>query len=189
MNLFDTLAITRSFTQTFFFDSVDGRFSALKEHPCVAKYTTNEKDLDKYLEVIEQEMENRKNLIREQGRGILDKKSLVIIAIENDKVLTLLKNNATLAERLKQLYKNYKNYKLFILCTNIENAAISFSSSPLLKEIKEVNNYMIFEEIQDIKLISTTMKQQREEKKELSKGDGFLVINGKMERIRTILKD
>ena len=79
--------------------------------------------------------------------------------------------------------------KLFILCSNIENAAISFSSSPLLKEIKEVNNYIIFEEIQDIKLISTTMKQQREEKKELSKGDGFLVINGKMERIRTILKD
>ena len=28
-----------------------------------------------------------------------------------------------------------------------------------------------------------------QEKKELSKGDGFLVINGKMERIRTILKD
>ena len=48
---------------------------------------------------------------------------------------------------------------------------------------------MIFEEIQDIKIVSTTMKQQREEKKELSKGDGFLVINGKMERIRTILKD
>lgn len=189
LNLFDTLAITRSFTQTFFFDSVDGRFSALKEHPCVAQYTTNEKDLDKYLEVIEQEMENRKNLIREQGRGILDNKSLIIIAIENDKVLTLLKNNTTLAERLKQLYKNYKNYKLFILCSNVENAAISFSSAPLLKEIKEVNNYMIFEEIQDIKIVSTTMKQQREEKKELSKGDGFLVINGKMERIRTILKD
>ena len=59
--------------------------------------------------------------------------------------------------------------------------------------IKGTTTDLEFEEvyvpIEDIKLISTTMKQQREEKKELSKGDGFLVINGKMDRIRTILKD
>ena len=189
LNILDSLAITRSFTQTFLFDSADGRLSSVVEHPCVAKYTTDEKDFEKYLDIIEQEMENRKNLIKERGREALNKKSLIMIIIENEKVLTLLKNDAKLAERFKQMYKNYKSYKLFILCSNIENAAISFSSSPLLKDIKEVNNYMIFEEIQDIKLVATTMKQQREEKKELSKGDGFLVLGGKMERIRTILKD
>ena len=48
---------------------------------------------------------------------------------------------------------------------------------------------MIFEEIGEIKLISTTMKQQREEKKPLKLGDGFLHIGGRLERIRTILKD
>ena len=33
------------------------------------------------------------------------------------------------------------------------------------------------------------MKQQREEKKPLKTGDGFLVVGNKFERIRTILKD
>lgn len=188
-NMLDTLAVTRSFTQTFLFDSADGRFSHLKEHPCVSKYTTSDKDLEKYLDVIEEEMEKRKELIKANGRGALDKKSLVLIVIEDDKVFTLLKNNAKLAERFKQMYKNYKSYKLLIWCSNVENAAISFSSSPLLKDLKDVNNFMIFEEMQDIKIVQTTMKQQREEKKELSKGDGFLVLNGKIERIRTILKD
>ena len=48
---------------------------------------------------------------------------------------------------------------------------------------------MIFEDINDIKIISTTMKQQREEKKPIKLGDGFLALGGKLERIRTILKD
>ena len=109
MTILDSLAITRSFTQTFLFDSADGRLSSVVEHPCVAKYTTDEKDLEKYLDIIEQEMENRKNLIKERGREALNKKSLIMIIIENEKVLTLLKNDAKLAERFKQMYKNYKS--------------------------------------------------------------------------------
>ena len=102
---------------------------------------------------------------------------------------TVLKNNVTLMDKLKNMCKQYKDYKFCVICSNIENTQISFSASPLMKELKEYDNYMIFEEISDIKLVATTMKQQREEKKTLNPGDGFLVLNGKMERIRTILKD
>ena len=43
---------------------------------------------------------------------------------------------------------------------------------------------ILVEDIQDIKLVATSMKQQREEKKPLKSGDGFLVLNGKLRRMR-----
>ena len=112
-----------------------------------------------------------------------------MLIIENDNVFTVLKNDTNLFNKLKDMIKQYKDYKFVVICSDVENANISFSATPLMKEIKDYNNYMIFEDINDIKIITTTMKQQREEKKPLKLGDGFLAIGGKFERIRTILKD
>ena len=142
------------------------------------------------LEAIEKELESRKEMARTHGlEAVLSKKALIMLMIEDENVFTLLKNDVNLFNKLKNMIKQYKDYKFIVICSNVENANISFSATPLMKEIKDYNNFMIFEDVAEIKIMSTTMKQQREEKKPLKLGDGFLALGGKLERIRTILKD
>ncbi|MBE5934404.1 MAG: type VII secretion protein EssC [Lachnospiraceae bacterium] len=190
INILDTLAVTNSFTQAFIIDSDDGHLKQIANHPVVAKYVDDAKSLDKIIEVTEKELESRKELAKVNGiEAVLSKKALIMLVIENENAFTLLKNDINLFNKLKNMIKQYKDYKFVVVCSNVENANISFSATPLMKEIKDYNNYMIFEDIADIKIIATTMKQQREEKKPLKLGDGFLAIGGKLERIRTILND
>jgi hypothetical protein len=190
INILDTLATTNSFTQAFVIDSDDGQLRKVKDHPLVAKYTDDVKLFDKMLDVIEKELENRRNVAKLDGiEAAISRKALIMIMIENEDIFELLKNDTSLFNRFKNMIKQYKDYKFVVICTNVENANISFSATPLMKEIKEYNNYMIFEEVGEIKLVATTMKQQREEKKPLKAGDGFLCIGSKFERIRTVYND
>ena len=63
------------------------------------------------------------------------------------------------------------------------------TGSIICKELLGLNQKRADGTIPEIKIVATTMKQQREEKKPLKLGDGFLALGGKLERIRTILKD
>ena len=46
--------------------------------------------------------------------AVLMKKSLILLLIENSNVFTVLKNNVTLMDKLKNMCKQYKDYKFCV---------------------------------------------------------------------------
>ena len=143
--------------------------------------------MDVILPEIEDELKRRKTLLQEEGISFLEQEPLLICAIENQSVF----DNGTLSKQTVDTYKrivsNYKQLKVLFVFTNIPNVSIAYGSPDLLKQMKEINNLFILDDLSNVKLVDFNAATLRQYKKPIETGDAYRVLaDGTINKIRTV---
>ena len=96
--------------------------------------------------------------------------------------------NKIVMEKYKKIIRQYRNLKVCIIFNDVENVAVQFNSPELFKLLKESKNGFVFDELGDNKFFDLPTNIVRNFKKPLTLGDSYLLKDGGIKKIRTILK-
>lgn len=182
-NLFGTL------TEAYIIDNPERTLVCMKDYGFVEKYSTDINDLESIVEHIEGVMLQRQENAANDPEYNLDEEPLVLLLIENTKLVDVLQAKKDLSSKLVQLVKQFKKYKFAIVISEIENAAVPFSASEFLKYIKENKKFVVFDDLSNVKFFDVSVKQIKDHAKPLDMGDAFVCFGGNVQRIKTIFME
>lgn len=185
--------IFQSYTRAYVFDDENMSLDFCKDFGYVEQYEVDETEIGTVLDDMLTEMKKRQQLHRmnrDTDIGeLLKEEPLLLLVLENRKVIEHLSKKPDLLAKLKELLAGASSMKLAVVLTNVENASVGFNTPEVYKLVKNNKKIFIFEDAADIKLMDVSVRQQKENTKPLKTGDGFMHFNNQMRRIRTILAD
>lgn len=173
-----------SYTEAYVFDNSERTVAFAKEFSFVERYTADLNEMESLIDLLEEKCAERTEMIAD-GRDLTEE-PLVLLLIENNSFINKMQSDKQLAQRMVNLAKNAKKMKLAIIVSSMENASVTYSASDFLKYIKENKKFIVFDDISNVKLFDTTVKQVKENAKPLKLGDAFACIGSEIDRIKTI---
>ena len=177
-------------TKAYIFDDSRHKLESVSEYGCVEMYTGDISIAKSAVEEIHSILLERKNDIIGSGANIanaLSSEPLLLFVVSGQENIEELLQDSKSQERIMSIIKELRKYKAFVILSGIENAAISYSAPPLLKYIKESKNIIALEDIGNIRFVEIPLKYQKEFSKEIAVGDGYSLLGGKVNKVKTIL--
>lgn len=86
----------------------------------------------------------------------------------------------------KEIQAKGKDARLLILYTDLENASVPFNAPEPLKQLKDRRQLLLFEELNQIKVVDIPLLQQKSNKKPLETGDAFWLCGSEVIRLRVL---
>ena len=177
-------------TTAYVFDDSRRKLSAIDSMGFVEGYTTDVTVAKDWLSTIHSELQERKQKVASDIRAIdqvLAEDPLLLLVISGQENISELLQDSKANDRMLSFIKEYRKYKVFILLCGVENTSIPYSAPSVLKYIKESKDIIFFDDIGNVRFIDVPVKLQREYSKEISVGDAYSCIGGKLVKARTIL--
>lgn len=174
-------------SKVYLVDSYDRQLEEFSDLGCVEQYTIDANEIDIIFSSFEEELKERKELIQEEGPAVLDTMPLLVCVIENQSIFesNLLPKQAI--DCYKRIISSYKQLKVLIVFSNVPNVNVAYGAPEMLKQIKDINVAVAFEDISNIKLFDFTAAVARQFKKPIEIGDGYKITSdGSISKIRTI---
>lgn len=189
MRLINTNIFTH-LTTAYVFDDSRRKLSVVNDMGFVESYTTDIAIARNWLSTIQSELQERKRRVTSDNRAIdlvlADDPLLMLVISGAENINELLQDGKT-NDCILSFIKEYRKYKVFILLCGVENASVPYSAPSVLKYIKESKDIIFFDDIGNVRFIDIPLKLQREYSKEISAGDVYSCIGGKLVKARTIL--
>ncbi len=170
----------------YIMDSIAGKWSEIEALPETSYYSTDANSSSSIMAEIGQIAEQRYLNYINKRRGSLESEPWIVVIIENNDVITALSSDKTIMLTVKDIWSKYKGMKIFFIFTNINNANIPFNAPELMKILKDKKQYIIFDEIANIKLTDIALSTTRKYAKPLEFGDAYYVEDGEVRKIRTV---
>ena len=76
-----------------------------------------------------------------------------------------------------------------IIFTDIENIAYGYNAPEAIKYLRENKKMMVFDDVQNIKILDVSSKQVKAFTRPIVPGDGYYFMDGEMKKVKTILND
>lgn len=174
--------MTNSFLQNSFqlyiIDDSSRQMSFAEE--AASLYSDSLEDLDEILSSFTIQIENNKTI---------GKKDMIVLVINHPQAVEWISNDKGLLACYKNIVGDSKNQNSFILWTNIDNTLINFNSPEILKMMKDDKRFIIFENIDNIKLADFTTVLKRQYRKGLKKDEAYVINDQQLFKIKTVTKD
>lgn len=194
-NILNTIQkdIFNNLTKAFIFDTSDMSLDLCSEFGYVDQYELDESMVEATVERVFDEMKNRLEMIKNnrdiERDDLFRDEPLLLLVIDNRKIIEFISKNAELLTRFKEILENADKSKICVIFSNVENANIGFNAPELYKVIKANKKMFVFDDVTEFKFVDISVKQQKDNSKPLKLGDAFMCFGNKFERIRTILND
>lgn len=186
-NIFDNL------TKAYVFDDSYMSLDFCKDYGFVEKYELDESSIENVISSMLEEMRRRASINRENRNNssseILREEPLVLMVIENKRVINYIAKSTDLLAQFKELLEGILDVKMCVIFSDIENLNVGFNTPEVYKIIKNNKKVFVFEDVSEIKFVDVSVKQQKENTKPLQKGDAYMCFQNNMQRIRTIYVD
>jgi len=174
--------------KAYIIDDIERNLKEMDDYGFVDKYTLDANEFEVVLEEINSELEERQELVADEGIEGIEKEPLLLVIIQNRDAIEALSSNKKAVEVYKKIIKQYKALKVCFIFSNIENAAVAYGSPEILKGIKENRKAVIFDDLSNHKVFDIPVNTLREFKKPIEKGDAYLVIDNDIIKIKTIFQ-
>lgn len=171
----------------YIIDDYTGEFEEISAEPNVCLYSRNIEDTAEVLEDFKSEIVRRSALRELNGVKEIEKLVPFILLIHAEEWIAYMNENRELAKEYSDILKSAKGLKSCIIFTNLENAKIpSYNAPEVLKPFVENPQFLIFEDLRDIKLFETTIAWKQKYDKKLQEGEAFVLRGNDLYKIRTI---
>ncbi len=164
-------------------DDVSRKFSDISN---VSKYILLPEDVKDVITEWHKRLMKRYEMLMSRNNEF-EKEPLLILVIQNNDVHDIISKDKSILAMYKEMLGKYKAMKFCVIYANIENVQIAFGAPDTMKMIKEFKNYLIFDDIQNIKLTDVPMQVARQFKKPLETGDAYYVNSGGFTKLKTVL--
>lgn len=170
----------------YIMDSIAGKWAEIEALPETSYYSAEADSSSSIMTEVGQIAEQRYLNCINRGIGSLENEPWIVVIIENNDVITALSGDKTIMPTVKDIWNKYRGMKIFSLFTDINNAGIPFNAPEIMKILKDKKQYILFEEIGNIKLTDIALSTARKFAKPLEAGDAYYVEDGEVRKIRTV---
>lgn len=172
--------------ELYILDSIAGKWADMEMLPETAFYATDAESSSSIIYELGQVAEQRYlDQINRHSEAQQSDAWCVVVVDNYDAILTLSsdKNAMTI---LKDIWGKYSGTRIIFIFTDINNGSIPFNAPEIMKIIKDRKNYIIFDEISNIKITDVPLSLTRKYTKPLEAGDAYWIQDGDVKKIRTI---
>lgn len=176
-------------TEAYIIDSIGRELVDYSEQPFVEKYTIDYTTLASVFEQITEELERRFEEVLEDGIGVLDKKPLIFVMINNPEAIGFISSSKELMSMYNAMTNKYKQMKILVVLAGLPDEAIGYSSGDLLKSIKEKKKAFILSNIAEHKTFDIPSAFVRQNKKAIDPTQGYYLNESEIVKIRMIKEE
>lgn len=173
--------------KAYLVDSYEKQLEQFSSYGFVEKYTIDVGELENIFAKLEEELKSRKENVQIGGIEVLKDEPLLLCVIENRGIFESNCLSKQAIESYKRIINNYKQFKVLIVFSNVPNVGTGYGAPDMLKLIKDVNEYYIFDDLTNVKLLDFNAATLRQYKKPIELGDAYKITSdGSINKIRTI---
>ena len=158
-------------------DSENGTFDSLSKEKEISYYSANAMDS---IEVIEK----FHNEITKEKDGDAKDNKLNVLCFANRKVMDVIHKEENIYEKYLEIFEKAKEMRVCIMHTDVENAAVTSYSNPILRHVRDNGDMVLFESIRDIAVVRVPQQVLSSVKVPTNVGDAFYINNAKLKRIK-----
>ena len=173
-------------TKVYILDNLTRELEFAKDMVSVGKYTYSLDDLGSIVEEVFNAVTKRYSDMSDDPT-VLDREPMLIIIINTPLAIDAITNDPRVSQMYDVITNKLRGYKACIMHTNIENVAVSFKSSEIIKQLVDEASHIMFTEASMIKLIDLPIDFVKANSKKLSNGDAFYIEQGAICKARTVL--
>ena len=174
--------------ESYILDDYSGTFSDIADAPSVSLYSKNIEDITEMLVTLRTALVERYADREMNGVAAVNKMSPIVLIINSSDAVQFISENKDAMATYKDIVKKYKNLKAMIIFSNIENDAISYSSPDVLKMMKDNYQFIIFEDLNNIKLFDCPLSLTKKFKVPLKDNEAYFLSGNVLKKIKTIIK-
>lgn len=153
-------------------DNVDKMLLPLKELPNVVKYSLDASVAPEWIEELSQKAKSRMAMLESGNLDNIVDAELLVLVINNPIVATIMNANRTALLSYSGLISQYKSMGICVLVSDTPNAA--FSSSEFYKKSVENKQFLWFDKLSALKIVSVPYNEIKKFSKKMEAGDGYL---------------
>ena len=173
-----TCSFLQNSFQLYIMDDSSGQLSFAEEGASL--YSDSLEDMDEILSSFSIQSVNNKTI---------GQQNMTVLMINHPQAVEWISKENRLLARYRDLVSDSKNQNSIILWTNVDNIQINFNSPEVLKMMKDDKRFVIFENIDNIKLADFTTALKRQYRKELKEDDAYVIRDNQIHKIKTVTKD
>jgi S-DNA-T family DNA segregation ATPase FtsK/SpoIIIE len=175
-------------SEVYVFDNYERQLLEFQELGVVQKYTTDISEIENQLDIIENELNERKELVNLNGMEALRDRPLIMCIIKNEGFFNGSISKQAV-ETFKRVMKMSKMLKVCFAFEDVENIQIGYSASDTLKFIKENKNIFFMDDLSNAKFMDISVMLARQYKKPIELGDGYWITDKGIQKVKTIFEE
>lgn len=174
-------------SQVYIIDSINRKLKEFEQYGITEEYSIDANDIEEYLQKAKEVMNQRVDLIKDDGLEALKEEPYYLFVVSNQEVINVISQRKEVATIYKDIVTNGKELKIGIIFVDIYNGPISYNSPEVLKMIKETRNAIVFDNISNIKLFDISVTVAKQFKNDISPGDAYYFKDNDIRKLKTML--
>ena len=173
--------------QVYVMDDISRKYAELQKHAQVKAYSCNPNEFIDMVDQIHAILADRYEQYMQDEACNMEAYPAIMLIVQNNEALEVLENNYDALEHYKEIVTKYKKFKITILFSNVENNSISYSAPEPLRILKERNEFIIFDDINNIKVIDVPYEYSKLYRKPIERGDAYYFREQDCKKIKLAL--
>lgn len=158
----------------------------ISNNPCVSLYSRNLSDIKEMFVSFKDGIVSRYAQRELNGRKYIEQIAPLVFIINNYDAIREISDDSLLLNEFKEISKKYSGLKAFFIFTNIKNDNIPYSSPEVLKMIKDNNQWIVFENISNIKVFDCPLSLTKKFSNPLGENELFYLNGNELAKIKSI---
>lgn len=179
----------RSGANIFVLDDYTRAFSTCAHHTNIELYGQETEDIEEILSEIQLRLEERLKLVIKQGREIVHSFVPIVLFIQNQAAVEYISRKPELIKLYKDILGKYQNLMCAIVYSNLENTPIGFNSPEVLKMMRDNRQFIVFEDLKDVKVFETSGALIRKFNRPRSSQDAYFISGTVLSKVKTAVTE
>lgn len=164
-------------------DDVNRRFAPLKDG-CV-QYSIRPEDIADTLHRWDDILQKRYTMVENGDFQRLAREPFLVYVLQHDDAFKTISADSTLLAIYKRIIGKYKALRVCIFFSNIPNESIQYSSPEVLKMMRDNRQLLFFDDMNNMKAFEIPYAVQKQFRKPIEKGDGYLILGNDVYKLKT----
>ena len=170
--------------ELYIVDSITRDLKKCEDEVFVNDYTVDYSQISSVFESVSEKLEERYCNVMENGIDILENEPLIMMIINSIDAINYISETKEILAIYNAIMSKYKAMKVMIIFGNIEDAPIGYSSSDILKKIKECKNAMIFSNVSEHKVYDIPISFIKQNKRAIDDYQAYYLKEDEIVKVR-----
>ncbi len=171
-------------TEVYVADGIERRLRRLEGLPNVKSYGIVPETIAAMLCAIEQTLAERYRQLAGGNNSVLDTAGLLVLVLNGIDAMEAVCTVPSALSAFRSIVSKYKSIGVLVVGADIENSSSQYSCPEPIKKICENRQYLYFDSLQNLKLVTLPMAVQRSFKKALENTDCYYIKEQECKKLK-----
>lgn len=171
--------------EVYLLDDVRRKLAGVREQSCIKKYSTVPDQAVQCIREIHTQLSERYNRMLLIGQEACDEEPLLVLILNGMEHVNAIGQDKECMELFKDIIGKYRSLGIFILYGRVPNVMVPYNAHEAYKCVKDNRHYLVFEDINLIKLTDISPAIANGYKRSIGVGEGYYIRNMEIQKIKT----